>query len=271
MTALLPHCARRATCGQIGPKDWLPLIDWSVHGGELVQPWRVKICGVTGVDDAQVVAQAGADAIGFNFYAGSKRYLDPQTAAEIARSLPAGMRKVGVFVNASAKQIQEIAALVGLDLVQLHGDEPPEFLADVADRKLVRAFRCGPDGLDPILAYLKRCRQLETLPDAVLLDALDPQHYGGTGRTLDWAALIPDIALLGDLPWVLSRRSHPPERGARRTAAAADGSRHGERCGIVAGAQGCAARASLCPGGSGGLVVVSAACVGRPRVYHRSV
>ena len=112
-----------------------------------MQPWRVKICGVTCAEDALAVVAAGADAIGLNFFPQSRRYVEPGLAASMVADLPAGLWKVGVFVNATAAQIHGICQFLALDLVQLHGDEPPELLAELGNRPVVRAFRCGPAGL----------------------------------------------------------------------------------------------------------------------------
>src|SRR5690554_6596666 len=104
--------------------------------------FRTKICGITNVTDACAAVAAGADAIGLNFFPRSPRYIDPILAREIAAALPTGVAKVGVFVNASPAEVREIASAVGLDLIQLHGDEPPELLSEFGHRPLIKAFRC---------------------------------------------------------------------------------------------------------------------------------
>ncbi len=91
--------------------------------------FRIKICGITNIDDALVAADAGADAIGFNFFKKSRRFIEPEAALEITEKLPPGVMKVGVFVNPQASETTAIASRVGLDCIQLHGDEPPELLA----------------------------------------------------------------------------------------------------------------------------------------------
>src|SRR5262245_53735808 len=92
-------------------------------------PVRVKICGVRTVADARAAAAAGADMIGLNFFPGSPRYLLPEQASEIASSLPAGVWRIGVFVNAKREEIDRIRRAVGLSAIQLHGDESIEMLA----------------------------------------------------------------------------------------------------------------------------------------------
>lgn len=174
-----------------------------------MRPWRIKVCGVTSAEDASVVAAAGADAIGVNFCRQSPRYVDAQAAAAILAAVPHGLQKVGVFVNAAADEILSCCDQLRLDLIQLHGDEPPELMAQLSGRPIVRAFRCGAEGLTPAVDYLRRCRALDAAPQFVLLDALHPGQYGGTGRTLDWAGLFAEIARLGGLPWVLAGGLNP--------------------------------------------------------------
>jgi phosphoribosylanthranilate isomerase len=169
--------------------------------------FKIKICGVTNVADALAVAEAGADAIGLNFFPGSSRWVNCSVAAEIARALEAKLVKVGVFVNASVDEIKRIAGEVQLDAIQLHGDEPPEFLAQLPGQVLIRAFRCGEDGLGPVIAYLAHCQQLGCTPAMVLMDAFRPGQYGGTGETINWMSLIdhrehrelPPLVLAGGL------------------------------------------------------------------------
>lgn len=169
--------------------------------------FRIKICGVTCVEDAEAVAEAGADAIGLNFFPGSARWISRTTARDIAERLPSTVTKVGVFVNATVEEILETTEDAKLDLIQLHGDEPPEFLSRLAGHPLCRAFRCGEDGLGPVLSYLSRCKELGCVPSMVLMDAFRPGHYGGTGETINWMTLIdhrahpelPPIVLAGGL------------------------------------------------------------------------
>jgi len=87
---------------------------------------KIKICGVTRAGDAALAAALGADYIGLNFWPGSKRFVSVEEGREIAAAIPAGTRKVGVFVNAEPADVEHVALMVGLDLVQLHGDETPD-------------------------------------------------------------------------------------------------------------------------------------------------
>lgn len=148
--------------------------------------FRVKICGITTEADARAVVAARADAAGLNFFEKSPRFLQPEQAEPVAAALPDHVVKVGLFVNSTAERIHETWDRLGLDLIQLHGDEPPRFLKELGDRPVMRAFRLGDEGLAPILAYLQACRELECLPKLVLIDSFRKGHYGGTGATADW-------------------------------------------------------------------------------------
>jgi len=143
---------------------------------------KVKICGITNLQDARHAAERGADAIGFNFYSGSKRYISPTDAAAIVEQVSAGVEKIGVFVNAPIEEIVEIEHAVQLDTVQLHGDETAEFIEELrleSDASIIKAVRIGPD----FDAY----DALQYKADAILLDAFSIDERGGTGETFDWA------------------------------------------------------------------------------------
>ncbi len=153
--------------------------------------FRIKICGITRVDDALMVAEAGADAIGLNFYPASRRCVSLETAEAIIAAVPNRVKKVGLFVNWPAAQVIAAFERLGLDLIQLHGDEPPEYLGQLAGRPTMRAFRLGSEGLAPIAEYLDRCRALQCVPALCLIDSFVSGHYGGTGRVADWSKLEP--------------------------------------------------------------------------------
>lgn len=139
---------------------------------------RVKICGVTSAADVRAVAEAGADAVGFNFWPKSKRWVEPHLAAELARGLPAFVSRVGVFVDEERDRIEEIAARVGLDVIQLHGAEPPD-LARGLSRRVVRGIRARTaSDLDGAEEYGA---------SAILIDAYAADAPGGTGLRADWA------------------------------------------------------------------------------------
>ncbi|HMN02772.1 phosphoribosylanthranilate isomerase [Geobacter anodireducens] len=138
---------------------------------------RVKICGITSLEDALVAVEAGADALGFVFHDESPRHVTPEQAAGIIAGLPPFIQTVGLFVNRPLAFVNDTAARCRLDLVQLHGDEPPEF-CDAVERRVIKAFRVKDiTSLDPIRHYRVA---------AHLLDAYSPKAYGGTGLTFNW-------------------------------------------------------------------------------------
>jgi phosphoribosylanthranilate isomerase len=150
--------------------------------------FTIKICGITNPEDAQLVAHAGADAIGLNFYEASPRYVAVSQARTIVRAVPAGVIKVGLFVRAPADTVCRTFDDLGLDLIQLHGDEPPAFLAELGGRPVMKVFRLGPAGLPSVAAYLDECLRLECSPRLVLFDALVAKVFGGSGNMADWSA-----------------------------------------------------------------------------------
>jgi phosphoribosylanthranilate isomerase len=166
--------------------------------------FQIKICGITSVADALAVAQAGADAIGLNFYRRSQRYITVEMAWQIVAELPPEVVKVGLFVDTPVGEIARTFDDLRLDLIQLHGDQPPEFLGELGNRPVMRAFRVGRDGLRPVAKYIGRCRQIGSSPKLVLLDALVAGEFGGTGKTGDWDAAKQYAAEVGLPPLVLA-------------------------------------------------------------------
>ena len=166
--------------------------------------FRVKICGITSVEDGLAAAAAGADAIGLNFYEQSPRFVEREVARQTAEAVGDSLAKVGVFVDASARDVAETFDRVGLDWIQLHGDEPPELLADLGERPVIKAFACRAGGLAPVEEYLRQCRALGHLPRAVLIDAYALGKAGGTGKVVDWDRLIDWRETLGGVPLVLA-------------------------------------------------------------------
>ncbi|WP_460595184.1 phosphoribosylanthranilate isomerase [Geomonas sp. Red276] len=142
---------------------------------------KVKICGITSVEDALMAAQAGADALGFIFFEKSPRFLDTEKAASIISSLPPFIQVVGLFVNAPLEFVNETADRCRLDIVQLHGDESPEYCRQVR-RRVMKAFR------------VRGMESLATMPDyrvaGFVLDAYSPNAYGGTGDRFDWECAV---------------------------------------------------------------------------------
>ena len=148
--------------------------------------FRVKVCGITSPNNGRAVCDAGADAVGLNFFEGSSRFVDFAVAGRIAGALPKGVVRTGLFVNAPINRICEAWDRIDLDLIQLHGDEPPEFLVELKGRPVMRAFRLGEDGITPILKYLEECRRLGCLPKLTLIDSYRKGHFGGSGAVADW-------------------------------------------------------------------------------------
>ncbi|WP_106495090.1 phosphoribosylanthranilate isomerase [Lentibacillus sp. Marseille-P4043] len=138
----------------------------------------VKICGITTQETADIAVQAGADFIGFVF-APSKRQITPAKAAELAATLPSTVKKVGVFVNEPSQKVRSIAKQVGLDFIQLHGDETPEY-AESLGTPVIKAFSMKPENFTA----------METFPcDYYLLDSPKGANRGGNGTTFDWDLL----------------------------------------------------------------------------------
>jgi len=140
---------------------------------------RVKICGIRRAEDALLAVELGASALGFVFWPGSPRFVDPSRARDIVKALPPDVTVVGVFVDQPPEYVMEVAQLVPLGAVQLHGSESIETFARVAPR-LIKAV--------PVAAGFDAA-SLDALPPhvTVLLDAHDPIRRGGTGRTIDWS------------------------------------------------------------------------------------
>lgn len=149
---------------------------------------RVKICGVTTPDDIRMVAEAGANAVGLNFYPQSPRYIDPRNAATLLRALPPLIDAVGVFVGLKTRQVCALAYQLGLHSVQCFGDITD--IEDSAPFRRIAAFRIQDRaGLDEIERYLDRCQTAGAMPGAVLVDAYVEGQLGGTGQTAPWQLL----------------------------------------------------------------------------------
>lgn len=138
---------------------------------------RIKVCGITRVEDARAAAAAGATVIGMVFWPGSPRAVGSEAARRIVSALPAGVPAIGVFVNQSVEEINAAIDAAGLFGVQLHGDEPVDVIARIR-RPVIRSMT------------LDDAAMIDALPPevTVLLDAADPVKRGGTGQTIDWTA-----------------------------------------------------------------------------------
>jgi phosphoribosylanthranilate isomerase len=158
---------------------------------------RIKICGLTREEDVQAVVAAGADAIGFVFYPKSPRYVTPERAAELIRSVPPFIATVGLFVNASPDEVAATVKIAPLSLLQLHGDETVEqgaAIAAAAGRQYMKVFRVKPDTLpDELLKYEQANRAASPLFTSLLLDTY-VDAYGGAGKGFDWSLVPKDLA-----------------------------------------------------------------------------
>jgi phosphoribosylanthranilate isomerase len=147
----------------------------------MITPIEIKICGITDVKDAEMCAQLGAHMLGFNFYLGSPRYIEPRSARRIIEVIPPGVCPVGVFVDASAEEIRNTADATGVQSVQLHGQTSPDTCRELASEfRVIRAFSTD---------FQFRPEEITRFTDCdVLVDAHHPTLRGGTGLTCDWQA-----------------------------------------------------------------------------------
>ena len=173
----------------------------------------VKICGIRDESTALAVAAAGVSAIGLNFFPASPRCVEVATAARIVSLLPAAVEPIGVFVNASASLMRDVAAQCGLRTLQLHGDEPPELLAELREFRLIRAFRVGESGLGEVRAELARLQAMQVKLIGCLIDARVAGVYGGTGATAPWEVLAAEWPSLGGPPLILAGGLTPQNVG----------------------------------------------------------
>ncbi len=146
---------------------------------------RIKICGITNHEDAANAVASGADALGFNFFKGSTRYISPGKAAEICAQVPAFVATVGLFVNEPLADVNRIIGSLRLGLVQFHGDETPEY-CDSVGHPYMKALRAM--NRDQIKV---EAQSFETA-QAILVDTATEGQFGGTGKTFDWS-MLPDL------------------------------------------------------------------------------
>ena len=140
---------------------------------------RIKICGITNHADALLACDLGADALGFNFYPPSPRFIKPEDAWRIILDLPPFVSTVGVFADAEPEVVKRLAAMLGLDLIQLHGEETPEGCQDL-DHRVIKALRLrNEESLETLLFYRDSVQ-------AILLDTPGTELLGGTGEAFDW-------------------------------------------------------------------------------------
>ncbi len=149
---------------------------------------RIKICGITRAQDASAACAAGADALGFVFYPPSPRYVDPTVARGILQALPPFVTSVGLFVDPAPAEVERTLAAARVDLLQFHGDEPPE-LCERFGLPYIKAIRMRPE-VD-LLEYARRFQGARGL----LLDAYVSDMPGGTGSSFEWSRVAPDLPL----------------------------------------------------------------------------
>ena len=162
-------------------------------------PPKVKICGITNSKDADAAVEAGADALGFIFFANSPRFIEPTIAQQIIATLPPFVLPIGVFVNEEAEVVRDIMDQCGLAVAQLHGDEPPTY-CETLRRPVLKGIRLRDRGSFLSLAEYKGRAGVR----GFLIDAFSESSYGGTGQTVDWsiaaeAAAAAPIVLAGGL------------------------------------------------------------------------
>jgi phosphoribosylanthranilate isomerase len=158
----------------------------------------IKICGITNLDDALAAVTAGADALGFNFYKPSPRYITPQHARKIIEQLPGSILIVGVFVNEeSPESVRQVATEAGIAALQLHGDESPAYCGELADCFVIKTLAVSAN-FDSQMVH-------DYQTEAIMLDTKDNALRGGTGRRFDWSIaknvnqLVPKLFLAGGL------------------------------------------------------------------------
>lgn len=171
--------------------------------------FRIKICGVTTAADASLAVSCGADAVGLNFYRGSKRYVPEYAAREIVRAVASRAAVVAVFVNEPPEGVAALCGRLGIRSVQLHGDEPAGDAARIGLWRMKAVHAEAPVDFEALSGY--PC-------EAFLMDSGGPGEYGGTGRTLPWEGMSERFARLGK-PWVLAG-GLTPENVERAIAAA---------------------------------------------------
>jgi len=142
---------------------------------------KVKICGITNLEDALNSVKAGCHALGFVFYRDSPRYITPKKAKEIIKHLPSGILKIGVFVNAREENIKRTAKLCNLDMLQFHGNESAEFCEKFKGYKIIKAFR--------VRDKIKLENLLNYKTFAYLFDTFLKSKMGGTGKKFNWALI----------------------------------------------------------------------------------
>ncbi len=164
---------------------------------------KVKICGLTNLQDAFHACYSGADALGFILYPKSKRFIKAKEVRKITSQLPPFVAKVGVFVNEDPRDVLEILSYAHLDFAQLHGDETPEECEYVGANRVIKVFRLkSSDEVEKIRPYIGKVR-------AILLDTYDSKVYGGTGKPFNWEIALKVKSEFPEVPLILSGGLNP--------------------------------------------------------------
>ncbi|RUM91724.1 MAG: phosphoribosylanthranilate isomerase [Thermovibrio sp.] len=164
---------------------------------------KVKVCGITNLNDALVTVEAGADAVGFILYPKSKRFIKAKEVRRITQNLPPFIFKVGVFVNEDPHTVLEILSYANLDFAQLHGDESPEECEYIGEERVIKVFRLKLiDEVEKIKPYVGKIR-------ALLLDTYSESSYGGTGKTFNWEIARAVKERFPQIPLILSGGLNP--------------------------------------------------------------
>ena len=147
----------------------------------------VKICGITSVGDALMVAREGADAIGLNFYPDTPRAINMAIAIEVVANLPPFVDPVGLFVHATSADVRRIAQPLGLRTIQLHGKISPELVADLHEFSVISSVALESEtSVDGALDFVAKCETLGRSPSLLLVDGRVEGKYGGTGQVAPW-------------------------------------------------------------------------------------
>ncbi|PCI09224.1 MAG: phosphoribosylanthranilate isomerase [Gammaproteobacteria bacterium] len=166
---------------------------------------RVKICGITRCEDAQLVVDAGVDAVGLVFYEKSPRFVNAEMAAEISQAIPAFVSRVALFKDANTQMIKTILQTVAIDLIQFHGSETAEF-CEQFNRPYIKAL--GMRGVELNQEFLSASVAKYSSAKALLLDGHAPGEAGGTGESLNWSSMAAVIASV-NIPIVLAGGLNP--------------------------------------------------------------
>ena len=169
--------------------------------------FKIKVCGVTSVDDALLASDAGADAVGLNFYSGSKRCIHADAAREIVDAVGERAAMIGLFVNEQVSLIGRTCRTATLQIVQLHGEKSYDvgkLLIEFGQTpvQIIRAHNFGPRGVEGV--YEGMFDASGQAADAVLVDATVTGQFGGTGHTIDWSQLVNYEESIGKMPLILA-------------------------------------------------------------------